>query len=143
MSRGVLISPCGRNMRGNARKDRGTYRYLCPNTEWNTRGTRCDCKTVPGDWIDEVVWSEVKRVMSDSDRLVALADEYLDRRVETEGSTDDPAVIYRRIDELERARTTTATQALKAGLLDPKLLQESIREIDLELAGWRRRADQA
>ncbi len=143
VSRGVLVSPCGRNFRGRARKDRGTYRYVCPNTEWNTSGTRCDCKTVPGDWIDGLVWSEVKRLLSDPDHLLSLADAYLDQRIDQAGAVpDDLTAINRKIAELEHARTTTATDYLKAGVA-PDLLQVAVAEIDRELTAWRRRAERA
>jgi len=142
VSRGVLVSPCGRNMRGKARKDRGTYRYMCPNTEWNTAGTRCECHSIHGQWIDDLVWSEVKRLMSDPEHLVALADDYLDRRVEMAATPENAADIDRKIAELERARTTTATGYLKAGL-DPALVVDAVAELDSELAAWQRRAEQA
>ena len=141
LSKGVLISPCGRPMRGKSRRDRGSYKYQCPSSESVAGVARCECKGVPGLLIEDTVWTEVKRLLSDPERLLELADSYLDKQLEA-GAPEDIGAIDRSIDELETARTTTATQYMKAGVA-PDLVQAAVAEIDRELSAWRRRGEGA
>ncbi len=141
LSKGLLVSECNRNMQGKSRKDRGTFAYRCPGSYTVAGRERCGCPAIPGAWLDERVWSEVKRLLSDPEHLVALADDYLTQRA-TVGAPEDPDALDRRIAKLEAERTTTAVDYINAGV-DPALVAQAVAEKDRELDGLRRRAEMA
>jgi len=141
LSRGVLYSPCNRAMQGKSRRDRGTYAYRCPGSYSVAGVERCGCRAIPGAWLDQVVWSEVKRLLSDPEHLVALAREFVDHAA-TAGAPEDPASLDRRIAKLERDKEQRVTGYLDAGG-DPKLLVGAMAEMDRKLDGLRRRAEMA
>jgi DNA invertase Pin-like site-specific DNA recombinase len=145
LSRGVLVSECGLNRYGKDRKGRGTYSYLCMGNPHNggpgPKGKSCDCRSIPGAWLDGVVWSEVHRLFADPDHLVALADEYVQRQNQA-GAPDDLGEIERQIAQLTEERTTIGVKKLREGV-DPSLVNAAVAQIDGELAGLAARAKRA
>jgi DNA invertase Pin-like site-specific DNA recombinase len=141
LSKGVLTSPCGKRMRGMARTARGSRWYVCPGSEVRAGSAKCDCRKIHSDWIDELVWREVRNLLGDTERLLALAEEFLGRHAEMNERPDDPKDIDGKIEQLELARTTRVAGALKVGI-DPELLKAVVTSLDEEIEAWRKRLDQ-
>ncbi len=141
LSKGVLISPCGRRMRGMARTARGSRWYVCPGSEVRAGAARCDCKKINSDWIEELVWAEVCAMLGNPDRLLALATDYLGQHTVMFEKSEDPRDIDSKIEQLNLAKTTRVATALKAGI-DPELLKAAVSSIDDEIEAWRRRLEQ-
>jgi hypothetical protein len=94
---------------------------------------RCSCRSVRADVADEVVWDEVRRILGDPNRLLALAEVAADE-VEEAGDTADTdlAAIERRIARLERASGEQLAKALAAGV-DPVVAQHAAEALHREL----------
>ncbi len=131
-------------MWGKQRKDRGSRVYICANNHESRRdpNNHCDCKRIPADIVEQRVWAEVEKLLSDPNRLMALAAEFLEQRGDQMVSEKESlGSLQRKIDQLDKARTQQAAAALKEGL-DPALLKAAIAQLDDELAVLRRRATQ-
>jgi hypothetical protein len=128
-------------MRGMARTARGSRWYVCPGSEVRSGSPRCECKKIHSDWIDQLVWREVRNLLGDPERLLALADEFLGRHVEISDRDDEPKDIDGKIEQLELARTARVAAALKVGI-DPELLKAAVSSLDDEIEAWRKRLDQ-
>ena len=88
------------------------------------------------------MWETIVNVLSEPDRLLALAAEYLGERasqVPIERSQNDE--IERKIANLETAAGERVADGLKAGI-DPKLLKAAADTINQELDSLRRHRDQ-
>ena len=102
----------------------------------------CGCRSLVADDIETVVWETIVNVLSEPDRLLALAAEYLGERasqVPIERSQNDE--IERKIANLETAAGERVADGLKAGI-DPKLLKAAADTINQELDSLRRHRDQ-
>ena len=145
LSRGVLVSECGLNRYGKHRKSRDTYAYMCMGNPHNggpgPKGKSCECRPIPGAWLDAVVWAEVHRLFADPDHLVALADEYVQRQNQAE-APDDLVAIERTVAELEAKRTKIGVEKLREGV-PADLVKAAVAEIDGELVGLAARAKRA
>ena len=96
---------------------------------------------MPSAWIEELVWTEVRALLSDPERLQSLAHDFLDQRAVLVRSEVHAVDIDRKIAELELATTTRVASYLKAGL-DPNLLNEAVTQLESELAEWRKQSEQ-
>jgi hypothetical protein len=84
---------------------------------------------------------EVGSLVGDPDRLLSLADDYLGQPSVEKEPVVDATTIARKIENLEMARITRVSEALKAGM-DAELLRSAVVELDSELDPWRRRFEQ-
>lgn len=131
---GRIWSPHGETMYG---VTMSTAVYRCAHTFTQVRTTRidrCSCRTVRVEVADEIVWSEVSRVLGDPDRLMALAGAAADEAATAAQVTSgDLVAIDRRITRLERALGDRLAKALAAGV-DPIVAQHAARTLtdDLE-----------
>ena len=142
---GRVNSVCGSTFTGAWRKDRLRRYYRCRNHRPPYSGEAtgpCGCRSLVADDIETVVWETIVNVLSEPDRLLALAAEYLGERasqVPIERSQNDE--IERKIADLETAAGERVTDGLKAGI-DPKLLKAAADTINQELDSLRRHRDQ-
>ena len=142
---GRVNSVCGSTFTGLWRKDRLRRYYRCRNNKPPYSGEAtgpCGCRSLVADDIETVVWETIVNVLSEPDRLLALAAEYLGERasqVPIERSQNDE--IERKIANLETAAGERVADGLKAGI-DPKLLKAAADTINQELDSLRRHRDQ-
>ena len=142
---GRVNSVCGSTFTGVWRKDRLRRYYRCRNNKPPYSGEAtgpCGCRSLVADDIETVVWETIVNVLSEPDRLLALAAEYLGERasqVPIERSQNDE--IERKIADLETAAGERVADGLKAGI-DPKLLKAAADTINQELDSLRRHRDQ-
>ncbi len=142
---GRVNSVCGSTFTGVWRKDRLRRYYRCRNNKPPYSGEAtgpCGCRSLVADDIETVVWETIVNVLSEPDRLLALAAEYLGERasqVPIERSQNDE--IERKIANLETAAGERVADGLKAGI-DPKLLKAAADTINQELDSLRRHRDQ-
>ena len=142
---GRVNSVCGSTFTGLWRKDRLRRYYRCRNNKPPYSGEAtgpCGCRSLVADDIETVVWETIVNVLSEPDRLLALAAEYLGERasqVPIERSQNDE--IERKIADLETAAGERVADGLKAGI-DPKLLKAAADTINQELDSLRRHRDQ-
>ena len=142
---GRVNSVCGSTFTGLWRKDRLRRYYRCRNNRPPYSGEAtgpCGCRSLVADNIETVVWETIVNVLSEPDRLLALAAEYLGERasqVPIERSQNDE--IERKIANLETAAGERVADGLKAGI-DPKLLKAAADTINQELDSLRRHRDQ-
>lgn len=128
---------CGGVLGGISSPDR-PRQYRCSNRKWRAKDYEpCTCVRVDADALDAAVWRAVCEALSDPDRLLGLASEYLDLRAdaapveaETIGSLDA------RIAKLERNKTDKVAEYLRLGL-DAKDLAPAVEQIDSEIEALR------
>ncbi|MGW2770167.1 recombinase family protein [Streptomyces sp. NPDC001275] len=129
---GHLISQCGHSRYGVNRAEQGDSIYRCSNQATLDEGHTC--KQIPAKDTEELVWSEVAKVLTNPEEIMGLVDEWL-------GSVPERAESYRaRLkeidDKLNRLRNTRRKKiaALVASLdeddeQDQKLIEEIKEQI--------------
>jgi site-specific DNA recombinase len=125
---------CGGRLGGVYRKDRDLRQYRCSRSKWSAGSAdRCDCSRVSADWLDSEVWREVTSVLSDPNRLLSLASDYLGlRQTDVRDEAAEAGEVARRIAGLERAKIDQVKAALKAGV-PAEVLADAVQEIQNEL----------
>jgi len=143
---GRVVGACGSPYHGLYRNDRGHRnhrRYECRYNDAKFEGTdrRCYCRTVDADWLEETVWTEVAKVLSDPDRLLGLARQYLDLRGgELREEADQLTDLDRRLTIAKRRRTNLALAAADAG---PEAIADALAEINREIETLEEMREQA
>ena len=133
---GRIRSACGGSMYGVHRRDRDTRVYRCIHDQAEAY-TRCSCLRCSAGAIENVVWSEVVSVLTNPDRLLALAQAALDARPEAEAvEGEDILTIDRRIGRLETALGSTVADLLRRGM-DAVVVDRAVRELEDDLARLR------
>jgi DNA invertase Pin-like site-specific DNA recombinase len=133
---GRVVGACGAPYHGLYRNDRGHRnhrRYECRYNDAKFDGTdrRCYCVMVDADWLEETVWTEVSKVLSDPERLLGLAQQYLDLRGgELRQEAEELTDIDRRLTTAKRRRTNLALAAADAG---PEAVADALAEINREI----------
>lgn len=140
LSRGILLGACGKPMHGIRRNDGRAPSYRCRGRQ-PEQTTKCDCRNVSVEWAERIVWSAVTDLLSQPERLVELADEYLGVTAdEHDGELERIARYDHKITNLEVAKTRAATEGFKAGL-DADEIRAVTMELDAELAQLRGHRD--
>ena len=137
---GRIASPCGGRMQGwtsDGWKASAPV-YKCPSSwSWVPTDERCGCQTLRRDTIDETVWTEVVKILSRPEALIAGAQEALDLTAAgREVGGDDLAALNRRIAKLERAAGEQVAKLLADGM-DPVVAQHASSALTAELGGLR------
>ncbi len=142
---GRLFGLCGSSFGGAFRKDRagGRREYRCKGARHTRVETRCTVlQRIDAEAVERAVWEAVSGVLSEPERLVAMAQDFLglrDQRVGVE--RDQLAVTDGKIAGLEKAVATAYAQAFKGGL-DGPALEAATGQLSTELAALRRHRDQ-
>jgi DNA invertase Pin-like site-specific DNA recombinase len=133
---GRVVGGCGSPYHGlyrNGPDRRDARRYECRYNDAKFAGTerRCYCTMVDADWLEETVWTEVSKVLSDPERLLGLAQQYLDMRGgELREEADQLTDLDRRLTTAKRRRTNLALAAADAG---PEAIADALAEINREI----------
>jgi len=136
----MLRGTCGAAMHGMSRPDREYRVYRCHNARTEA-DHRCADRVFSADAIESAVWREVVALLSEPDRLFALATAHLDERSEQlDVDRDELASLDRKLKALAQARTERVAAALKAGI-DADVLAEAVAEIEAEEAAVRAHRD--
>jgi site-specific DNA recombinase len=143
---GRLFGACGVAFNGVYRDDyghRNQRRYECRYCDPKFNGTdkRCYCQRVDADWLEATVWAEVSKVLSDPERLLELARQYLDLRgEELRTETDQIGDLDRRITEAKRKRTNLALAAAATG---PEAVADALAEVNRDVEALEQMREQA
>jgi DNA invertase Pin-like site-specific DNA recombinase len=133
---GRIRSACGGSMYGIHRRDRGTSVYRCINDRTEAH-ERCTCRRANAGAVEAVVWSEVTSVLTNPERLLALAQVAMDTRPDAEAAEGgDVAALDRRINRLERSLGSTVADLLRRGM-DATVVDVATRELEADLARLR------
>lgn len=140
LSHGMLRGTCGATMHGMSRPDREYRVYRCHNARTEA-DHRCTDRVFSADAIESAVWREVVALLSEPDRLLALASAHLDERSEQlDVDRAELASLDRRLKTLAQARTERVAAALKAGIA-ADVLAAAVAEIEAEEAAVRLHRD--
>ncbi|MEU5577814.1 recombinase family protein [Streptomyces huasconensis] len=75
---GRLLSPCGRHYVGSSPTEEESLHYVCSGKRPEYAGAAtCSCSQIYAQGVEEWVWGNVCALLSDRDRLLALADEWV------------------------------------------------------------------
>lgn len=120
--RGLMSSPCGQLYQGHHNRPTEII-YQCKGNQesYPGSGDQCSCPRLEAESVERQVWSEVVKVLTDVERMKAMAQDWLDatagQRVD---HTDRLAELDQQIAELEDlievAEATAARRALRRGL---------------------------
>jgi DNA invertase Pin-like site-specific DNA recombinase len=133
---GRVVGACGSPYHGLYRSGpdrRDARRYECRYNDAKFNGTdrRCYCPMVDADWREETVWTEVSKVLSDPERLLELAQQYLDLRSGELGAEADQLTdLDRQLTTAKRRRTNLALAAADTG---PEAIADALAEINREI----------
>jgi DNA invertase Pin-like site-specific DNA recombinase len=140
---GRVTGPCGQPYTGTYRPDRHLRQYECRTNQsvFNDTGNRCWCPRIEAGWLETTVWTEVEKVLSDPERLLRMAREYLDQRgKEMRSEADQLRDLDRRITEAKRRRTNLALAAADIG---PDAVADALAEITSQIDELERMREQA
>jgi len=130
---GRVTGLCGQPYNGTYRPDRNLRQYECRTNDakFDGSGRRCWCRRVEAGWLEQTVWGEVAAVLSDPERLLELAQQYLDLRSgEIRAEADQIGNLDRRIAEAKRRRTNLALAAASTG---PEAVADALAEVTREI----------
>lgn len=137
----IASTCCGGRLGGVTRKDRGKRHYRCSKAKWQASGAseRCGCSLIDADWLDGVVWEAVVSMLSDPDRLLRMASDYLGFRADSAApEAEAVSSLESHVARLEKARVDRAVEALKAGV-PADVMAAAVAQIDQELLALRAR----
>jgi hypothetical protein len=143
---GRIFGACGVPFNGVYRNDRGHWnhrRYECRynDTKFNGTDKRCYCRRVDADWLEATVWAEVSKLLSDPERLLELAQQYLDLRSgELRTEADQIGSLDRRLAEARRKRTNLALAAAATG---PDAVAEALAQVNHDIETLEQMREQA
>jgi site-specific DNA recombinase len=138
---GRLRSACGATMWGIGAPTKPSYRCSGRYAQPLSPEERCACRTVNARYADAIVWEQVQAVLTDSDRLLAMAGLELDRAETslTLGS-ENLTTLDRRIARLAKAAGEQLAAMLAKGL-DPAIAQQAMTSLGEDLAATRSARD--
>ncbi len=139
---GHLYGECGNRYSGIWRKSKGWKQYRCV-AEYQGGCERCRTRRVHADDVEKAVWDEIARVLSEPERLIAMAAEFLGVRgqqIETE--REQTQAIDAKVAQHERALADLLTQAALRGDLSSKPIQTAIALIEEQLGALHRHRSQ-
>lgn len=88
---GRLLGSCGRHYTGTSIAGKAYDVYRCTGNRFRgneTTTTKCGCKQINAQKIEFRIWSEVSRLISDPEKLQALAQNWLDMQIKSSESTE-------------------------------------------------------
>ncbi len=105
---GRLFCTCGQPMTGIARGDRANRRYRCRHGRQQPGRLSCSAPSILGDPMDDAVWAQVLALLTDPERLLAMAAERLGMlqgaaTVTADAMEDAERAVARTQDALSRA----------------------------------------
>jgi site-specific DNA recombinase len=130
---GRVTGRCGQVYTGTSRPDRRLRQYECHTNHPRFEGTgrRCWCPRINANWLEQTVWAEVVKVLSDPERLLALAQQHLNlRRGELHAEGQQISDLDRRLAAAKRKRTNLALAAADTG---PAAIAEALAEINRDV----------
>lgn len=159
---GLLASPCGSYYVGHhCRKTEIIYRCKQSQESYPGTGDQCSCPRLEATSLERQVWNDVVSVLSDANRMEAMAQDWLDATAgERVDRTRQIADLDQQIAELEDlievAEATAARRALRRGMSKDEAQQaaeraakphldelEGLEKLKLEAEAWQREASEA
>jgi site-specific DNA recombinase len=111
---GRIASPCGGRYRGRPIGKDQLRRYVCSG---EAQGGGCGCARLDVERIEERVWSEVRDLLTQPERLCAMAADYLAQRGAQMGAEREQlSSVDAKITKLDRALTTTVADYMREGV---------------------------
>jgi hypothetical protein len=132
---GRIISPCGGRYVGFTSDPAKGRLMRCTNKK---HAPRCDCHQQQADELERRVWDEVYDLLTDEERLLALAPGGSDARQSASAAAQEVERLDAQIANKEKAVTQRAADALEAGL-SPELIQAAVGQIEADLTLLRER----
>jgi DNA invertase Pin-like site-specific DNA recombinase len=131
---GIIISPHGANFQGTT-KPGGLSVMRCAHAHFQRPvDQRCDCRSIVVSVVDQLVWNEVHRILSDPDELRARAEMVLVGMDSTQ-SGNDLAALRRKVAAAQKVLGDAFANGVKLGL-DPQALSHATVQLsdDVETA---------
>lgn len=129
LSHGRLVGACGAAYHGLSRPERESRWYRC-RSKRPEAAVKCEDVNVHADSVEAIVWAEVTALLSEPDRLVRMAEEYLDLEPEREGAEHETLeAIDEKLAALDGDRTHRVAVALEAGV-DAATLRSALGQLD-------------
>jgi DNA invertase Pin-like site-specific DNA recombinase len=129
---GRLHCPCGDHYTGAYREDRDLRQYRCRASLWTVvERSRCYAHRLDADWVEAETWRAITALLSDPEKLIALAQDYLGLRgPQIRVERDEVAATEARITRLE----TALVSAVKDGLIsDVSASAKLVAELEQDL----------
>jgi site-specific DNA recombinase len=119
-----LTMPCGRVAHGWYRKDRDRRLYRCSGI----RRSACSCRQLDADQVEQAVWDEISRALTNPDRVAKLVQEWQGQQP----ADIDVGLLERRIAKVRAALERAYVAGLTAGL-DADALKAATESLQRDL----------
>jgi site-specific DNA recombinase len=140
---GRVTGPCGGAYTGTSRNDRELRQYECHtnHSRFDGTGRRCWCPRVQADWLERTVWAEVAKLLTNPQRLLALADQHLARRPdELRAEATEISDLDRKLTAAKRRRTNLVLAAADSG---PEAIADALAKTNADVDTLERMLAQA
>lgn len=116
LARGLLRGPCAGTYYGTYWRGRGYRQYACLNNESDAE-IRCGCRRLDANQAEAAVWGSVTDLLSDPERLLVMAKDFLGlRQQQVSVERDQLGNVATKIARLERTLSETVVEYAKVGL---------------------------
>lgn len=133
---GRIAAPCGGRYQGRPIGRDPIRRYVCSAEAAHDGG--CGCTRLDVERVEERVWAEVCDLLTQPERLCAMAADYLARRGEQMGAEREQlSSVDAKVTKLERVLTTTVADYMREGIA-PAAVKAATDTLADELAQLRR-----
>ncbi len=139
---GRMVAPCGQAYQGMRRGDTGQVQYRDSGKIW--RGVAdwkpCTCARQDAPTIEARVFAEVAKLLSDPDRLQALAAEYLGSTGSAEDQEAELGKLDTAITSMRQRMANALAMHIKAGT-DMAIFEAAMNQLNGELEALEKRRD--
>lgn len=133
-----LYGTCGAQYTGVYRKELSRRYYACKNKAYERREVRCKDRALRADDIEAIVWEQVCDLLSQPQRLLELAEQFLGMRPsQLEVERDGIEETERKLRDNERAIKNVLLTSAKAGL-EPRDIEIAVADLTGERDALRR-----
>lgn len=125
---GLVFGLCGEPYNGSHQNGRNRqYECRTNNSKYDGTGRRCHDKRINADWLEQTVWAEVMKVLSDPEQLFRMARQYQAKARKTRSAPGDLSL---RIEAAKRKRTNLM---LAAAGLDAGAIKDAFAEVQRQI----------
>lgn len=140
---GLVYGYCGNPYHGLYRPDCSLAQYVCRTSKPSGRERKrtCACPRLEAKWLEGVVWEQVAALLSDPERLVRLAQDYLNLRpAQLQDESSQINALDRKIATKQRERTNVVLATAAAG---PEAVAGAIEQLTREIETLEAQREQA
>ena len=132
--RGLITCTCGRWFTGATRDIPRTRYYRCGSQAGDKLGQdRCNAKMIPAQWIEDLVWEDIKAFVSNPGDVINALKERMDQELQSIPSTETRRQELAKAINAKEAEKDRVLDAYRRGLIDIDALGDHVGRSKIEL----------